>query len=654
MAIVIKQKPTRTPSIGILGSLGVYEERDLRLLSAVYCNKRTVSEEVGSPWTAKSHYHIPAPLMRRFFDEQQPAFMNNWREHVTYPLDDNATTVTDKWHRLQVEPDAKELYENWVNFEHDLNLIKRNGAELTDSILARHGIGEDFFARQPKPHQKAGMAFFLRSVEIGSGHICLFDEMRTGKTKQAIDIATWLLKTKRIQRVLVIVPNTIKRVWMNEIMLDSPVYGLLSAIIKGTKSQKEELWATSLFFYIVNYECARADEEFMKQWQEDCKDRGYLLICDEAHKLKNPQSKQSRAILSLNPTYSIFMTGTPVANRPEDAFSMTNFVCPGILGKSIEDFQYKFGIRGGYQGKQITGYRDLDEVKYRLARLSMRRLRKDVIFDQTIRADRYGTLSGDQAKAYDDMRDFLWAEVMKETEWTEIRAQNHMVKILRLQQITSGYLPKVAVEDCSNLYELTPTSSKSAQTDEDVVWFDSNWKLQELDEFIDEYLDDFGKLVIWSRFVPPILKLVKRYSQHGAVHIRGQMGDQAIDNMYRFQQDPKCRIMIAQIQTSEGKGFQPATVCIFWDKWWSPHLNKQAEDRIVGIKNPVPVTVMSLISEDTIDDRLETILAKKTGWANGITGDVTSDIKLPKLDRDTLLYLLAKPEEAKHLAGRLF
>ena len=651
MPIIVKQKPTRTPSIGVLGSLGVYEERDMRLLSAVYCNKRTVPEELGSPWTVKSHYTVPAPLMRRFFEEQQPGFMNNWREHITYALPDDAVSVPDKWRRLQVDEEAGAYYADWLHYEHDLNLIKRNGAELTDSILRSHGIDDSFFTRKPLPHQKAGMAFFLRSLEIGSGHICLFDEMRTGKTKQAIDIATWLLKNKMIQRVLVIVPNTIKRVWMNEILLDSPMYGLLSAIIQGTKLQKEMLWAQKFFFYIVNYECARADEEFMKQWEQDCNHTGYLLICDEAHKLKNTQAKQSKAILSLNPTYSIFMTGTPVANRPEDAFSMVDFVCPGVLGASIEDFQWKFGIRGGYMGRQITGYQNLEEVKYRLARLSMRRLRKDIIFDQTIRAPRYGTLGGDQKKAYDDMRDFLWAEILKETEWTEIRAQNHMVKILRLQQITSGYLPKIEEDE---LYGLAPTSSKSAQTDEDVVWFDNNWKLTELDEFIDEYLDDFGKIVIWSRFVPPILKLVKRYQKYGAVHIRGQMGERAIENMYRFQRDPSCKIMIAQIQTSEGKGFQPATVCVFWDKWWSPHLNRQAEDRIVGVKNPVPVTVISLITEDSIDDRLEVILAKKTGWANGITGDTPADIKLPKFDRDTLLYLLAKPGDEAKFRGELF
>jgi SNF2 family DNA or RNA helicase len=627
----------------------------MRLLNAVYCNKRIVQEELGSPWTVKSHYHVPLPLARRFFEETPPAFMNNWREHVTYPLDDDAKGIPAQWHRLQVEPEVKELYDKWIEFEHDLNLIKRNGAELTDSILARYSIDDSFFTRQPKPHQKAGMAFFLRSLELGSGHICLFDEMRTGKTKQAVDIATWLLKNKMVQRVLVIVPNTIKRVWMNEIMLDSPMYGLLSCIIQGTKDQKAALWAQKMFFYIVNYECARADEEEMKVWEEDCRHTGYLLICDEAHKLKNPQSKQSKAILSLNPTYSIFMTGTPVANRPEDAFSMADFICPGVLGQNIEYFQERFGIRGGYQGRQITGYRDLDEVKYRLARLSMRRLRKDIIFDQAVRADRYGTLSGDQKKAYDDMRDFLWAEISKETEWTEIRAQNHMVKILRLQQITSGYLPKVPDSDgMFFLEQFASTSSKLAQTDEDVVWFDNNWKLAELDEFIDEYLDDFGKIVIWSRFVPPILKLVKRYGKYGAVHIRGQMGEKAVDNMYRFQQDPSCRIMIAQIQTSEGKGFQPATLCIFWDKWWSPHLNKQAEDRIVGIKNPVPVTVISLVTEDSIDDRLEVILSKKTGWANGITGDQPADIKLPKFDKAVLLYLLAKPEEAKRLGGELF
>ena len=171
-----------------------------------------------------------------------------------------------------------------------------------------------------------------------------------------------------------------------------------------------------------------------------------------------------------------------------------------------------------------------------------------------------------------------------------------------------------------------------------------------MDDFIDEYLDDIGgKLVIWSRFVAPIIKLTERYEKFGATCIYGAIStDERFERMHRFQTDTDTQIMVGQIQSAGlGLGFQPATFEIFIDKWWSPAANKQAEDRIVGIQNPVPVTVISLVTEETIDERLETILEQKMDWARSITGDTNEDIHLPVLDKNTLFYLLAKPSEAE-------
>jgi len=354
-----------------------------------------------------------------------------------------------------------------------------------------------------------------------------------------------------------------------------------------------------------------------------------MLICDEAHKLKNPDSLQSRIICGLNPTYSIYLTGTPVANRPEDCWTMTNATCPNLLGRTFDDFYYTFAQRGGYTGKEIIGYKNLDEVKYRLARISMRRLRKDIMFDQVMRQQRDGQMAGKQLKSYNEMRDTLMSELLNDDgEWTAVKAKSSLTKILRLQQITSGYLSNTAG---------------------DAVWFDENWKLAELDEFIEEYLDDIGKLVIWSRFTPPILKLTERYEKYGSTCIYGAVKDEERTNrMYKFQENDNCRIMVAQIlSASLGLGFQPATFAVFYDHWWSPSANKQAEDRIVGIKNPVPVTIISLITEGAIDERIKRILDLKLDWARGITGDSNDEVHLPKMDKNTLLYLLAKPEDAK-------
>ena len=142
--------------------------------------------------------------------------------------------------------------------------------------------------------------------------------------------------------------------------------------------------------------------------------------------------------------------------------------------------------------------------------------------------------------------------------------------------------------------------------------------------------------------------LADRYNKHGAVYIKGGMGETAIENMYRFQRDKECKIMVAGIHTSAGLGFQPATFTVFWDKWWTPLPNKQAKDRVCGIKNPVPITCISYVTKDAIDERIEYLLGQRSQWSDTVLGDIDSDIKLPKVDKATLFYLLANPKEARN------
>lgn len=613
MPITIDLKETgRMPCLGVRGGISYTDEADLRKIGAVYRSKRYADPNWSDAWK-RTHWDVPAPLLKRLFE-------GNGK--VSQPW------MTQSLHTI-VTQEAALFYRSWQRFEVTFKKIKEGDEATVSHILKQSGIADGFFSRPPLPHQRAGMAFFLESLKLGSGHVCLFDEMRTGKTYQAIHIAKYLLEQNLINAVLVIVPNSIKRVWMEELRYDALRYSLFSTIIEGTKAKKRKQWESSGIFYIVNYESARADKLVMEQWeQRKLASGGYMLICDEAHKLKNPESLQSKAILSLRPLYSVFMTGTPIANRPEDAFTMSDFVCPGILGRNIWDFRDMFAERGGFKGKQIIGYKNLDEVKYRLARISMRRKRADIMFDKTLYQTRTGALKGEQKKAYESMRERLFAEVMNEDgDWTTAKANTGLSKALRLYQISDGYL------------------SPEPNTN---VWFDENWKTAELDAFIADYLDDIGKLVIWSRFVPPIEMLTKRYAKHGAVKIRGAMKKgEAVENMYKFQRDPDCRIMVANILSAEGKGFQPATFAVMYDKWLSPHMNQQARDRIVGIKNPVPVTIISLVTEKAIDERVEVLLEKKRSFSKAILGDSAGDIKLPVMDKKTLLYLLATPKEAE-------
>lgn len=663
MSIIVDLKRGRTPSIGIRGNIPHWDEQDVMDLGGSF-RRRSKNEPIE--FKDLAHYEIPPPLMKRLFEgngivgttqHKQPKFMEDWEHSISTPLRDDEL-VPERWREFEVTDHAAIFYRAYEEFEKDLNEIKRGNKELINRILESNGIFDDFWYRSPKDHQKAGVAFFLRSMLVRINHIMLFDEMRTGKTKQAIDIARYLLKKGLIKRVLVICPNSIKRQWQYEIMQDTEMYGYLSFIIEGTKARKQDLWESLGFFYILNYECARADKEFMYNWQEQHKHGGWMLICDESHRVRNPLAKQTQAVMGLKPNYSVWMTGTPVANRPENVFCMTDFVCRGLLGGTVEHFYRQFAYRGGKGGNLITGYKNLPEIEYRLARVSMRRKRKDVMMDVTIKQDRIGEMQGTQKTAYKQMRDELWVEIENSRkDWTAISAPNNLVKILRLQMITGGYLPKPPPPEVTAKIQLAALTGQSytppviKQTKDNVVWLDDNWKLKELETFILEYLLDIGKIVVWSRYVPVLEMIHAGFAQWGTALIRGGMkSDEIFEEQNRFNTDLDCRIMVCNILSAEGKGFPAADFHWFWDKWWSPHLNKQAEDRTQGIAaqgDYKPTTVLSAITKDTIDERLEYLLQAKQEWSDAMLGDSDTKIKVPILDKNQLLYLIASPEEAE-------
>ena len=654
--ISVRVKDTgRIPSLAVSGALSTAEIQQLQSIGAVH-RSRNYEESKGNDmrYYSKPHYELPLPLIKRLFEPNgteenmlfPPSFMKDWHDYIMpTSLDDSDTQANrDLMLRLRnfyVDEDAVSLYNQWELFEKKLKLLKENNVELIKSILSYYKISDSFFAREPKIHQKAGIAFFLLCNFYGVNHILLFDEMRTGKTLQAINIARILIEQHKIDGCLIIVPNTIKRVWEKELMLDAPVQGCFSLIIEGSKVDKRNTWQQRAYFHIVNYESARADLEYMLEYDRRMgAGNGYMLICDEAHKIKNPDALQAKAILKLRPKYSILMTGTPVVNRPEDAFTMADFVSPGILGGNLFEFMENFAVRGGYSGKEIIRYENLDEIKYRLARLSMRRLRKDIMFDKKNRETRTGTLEGSQKQSYEQMRDQMFVELVTDTNISGIRARNKLVQTLRLSQICDGYL-----------------SDKPDNNN----WLKENWKFKEIDEFIEEYLDDIGKVVLWTRFVPVVKALYNRYAKYGSTYICGEVKDTPsnparTNAMYKFQTDPNCKVMVAQINSAGlGLGFQPATFAIFLDRWFSPAPNGQAEDRILGIKNPVPVTIIDLVTEGCVDERWQYILARKKSWADSITGDESDEIGeiAQDADKELLLYLLSPEKESEIYKKRL-
>jgi SWI/SNF-related matrix-associated actin-dependent regulator of chromatin subfamily A-like protein 1 len=172
-------------------------------------------------------------------------------------------------------------------------------------------------APQALPHQVEGSQF-LANHEAAA----LFDEQGLGKSKQLIDAISQEIAAGRLDAALIICPNILKTTWGEEIERHcSSRYAVFGA---GRKARRDAFRSLKAAFYVINYEAVVAELTALKAL---LRFKRCAIVLDESHRVKTPTAKVTRAIhaLRIEAAKRIIMTGTPVANKPEDLWSQLYF-----------------------------------------------------------------------------------------------------------------------------------------------------------------------------------------------------------------------------------------------------------------------------------------------------------------------------------------
>lgn len=198
----------------------------------------------------------------------------------------------------------------------------------------------------PYDHQKRAFAFACDKFgvfdeRLKSRGTALLMEMGTGKTIVSIAVAGCMYQYGKVNRVLVVAPLSILGVWQEEFekFADFP-YSL--TILKGTSAKKKEqltkLPDEGLQIVVVNYESAWRLEKELLAYNAD------LVIADEAHKLKENRTSQSKGMHHIGDKakYKLLLTGTVITNRELDVFSQYRFLNPQIFGTSFYAFRNQY------------------------------------------------------------------------------------------------------------------------------------------------------------------------------------------------------------------------------------------------------------------------------------------------------------------------
>ncbi len=427
------------------------------------------------------------------------------------------------------------------------------------------------------PYQELGVKFMRENKKV-----ILADEMGLGKTAQAIMASE--------PPVLVIASKGMKYWWKQEI---ERWYDEGSTWIPEC-DEDVELSVTSSFT-IVHWEVLRL-------WPNLRKVKWGTVIPDEAHKAKNRKAQRTKALWAIcrNAERVLLLTGTPIVNQPADIWSLLKCLYPKEYTSYWRFFnEYVLASQNPWGGFDIIGVKNREGLLEEISDKVLRRTKKSVLPDLPPKV--YTVipieLYPDQVKAYNEMRDYMLTII---EDNTPVMAPTVLAQITRLRQITVGH---------------------GAFTEP------SEWpraSAAKLDVLVD-YLDDRdGKTFVVTQFVWAATEAARRLNSRkiSAEVLTGATPvEERVELIERFQEQDDPKVLCATIQTGgEGWTLTTADMIVFLDRPWSPQVVSQAEDRLHRIGQRLPVQIVSLIAENTIEDRVEEALAHKQDIFNGVFG----------------------------------
>lgn len=164
-----------------------------------------------------------------------------------------------------------------------------------------------------------------------------------------------------------------------------------------------------------------------------------MVVVDESHRAKMPGGRFSMFLRRLRgkARNRLTLTGTPMPHSPLDVYAQYRFLDPEIYGTSNHAFKGKYAVMGGYERHEVIGFQNLDDLRKRFYSIAFEAKKGSVLdLPPVVHEERFCDLGTKAAKVYRDLEDQLYAEVDSGT----ITPANAMVSLLRLRQITGGYV----------------------------------------------------------------------------------------------------------------------------------------------------------------------------------------------------------------------
>ncbi|KAG3108247.1 putative global transcription activator [Phytophthora idaei] len=436
-----------------------------------------------------------------------------------------------------------------------------------------------------KPYQLEGLNWMIRLHDSGVNGI-LADEMGLGKTLQSISLLAYLREARGIEGPhIIIVPKSTVGNWMKELKRWCP--SIKAFKFMGSKDeravQRETVVKQDFDALVLSYEVAIIEKSILQKikWK-------YLLI-DEAHRVKNENSKLSRVVREFKVEHRLLITGTPLQNNLHELWALLNFLLPDVFSDS-EDFDAWFNV--DEQEGQENVIKKLHTI---LRPFLLRRLKADVehSLPPKIETKLYVGLSEMQRE---------WYMRVLHRDATHLNAIGGSDRVRLLNILMQ--LRKV----CNHPYLFEGAEPGPPYQEGPHLW-ENCGKMTLLHKLLPKLQAQGSRVLIFCQMTSmmDILEDYMRFFGHDYCRLDGSTKGEDRDNMMEeFNAPGSSKFCFLLSTRAGGLGINLATadIVILFDSDWNPQVDLQAMDRAHRIGQTKIVRVFRFITDGTVEEKI--------------------------------------------------
>lgn len=411
-----------------------------------------------------------------------------------------------------------------------------------------------------REYQIKGFQWMCRLAHWGGG-ACLADDMGLGKTLQAI---AFMLYRAEQGASLVVAPSSVIFNWVNELSRFAPT---LSVRVLNFAQSREEMLSD-----LHNGDIVLTTYGILAQEVEMLQKVNWNVIClDEAHTIKNRQTKMSAAAMSLHSLSRIILTGTPIQNYLGELWNLFQFLNPGLLG-TYEVFYSKYIAKSNP---------DIVSLRKMLSPFILRRTKKEVLSELPDKTEMVRLVQLDDAEMayYESMRQRVEKELTSNTKVSV----NLLAEITKLRQAA-----------CS----LSLVNKE---------WEGVSSKTRCFVEVLENIIFGGNSVLVFSQFTSYLAQICSSLDQSGIkyLYLDGSTATKKRKELVDRFQNGECNVFIISLKAGGlGLNLTRANYVLHLDPWWNPAIEQQATDRSYRIGQKENVTVYKFISAHTIEEKI--------------------------------------------------